>query len=369
MSGSSTAPKRIGSIESAAVFVPPHFVLWTSSGTLFARRFDLERLEFTGSVQAVANGVNHGTNFGWSAVSASRDGAVVYQSLSPALSQPTWFSRAGQRIAAASDRGSYGDLSLAPDESRLALTGTPSGGPSGMWQLDLRRGVLSHFVVEAPAIAPIWSPDGETIVFAKNSRGAFRLFRKPSAGGSEEPVLATDRTPSGGKQIPTDWSADGQIILFDEAGDICMLLIGKGTEPRVLVRGPANEGQGRLSPDQKWVAFSSDASGRRDVYVALLSNPERRWQISSHGGRDPFWRRDGQEMFYMADDGTLMAVAVRSRGDTLEATVPVPLFKLPVDALSQRTFAATHDGQKFLVNQLVQSALPRTTIILNWASQ
>jgi Tol biopolymer transport system component len=362
-------PKRLGPIESAAVFAPPHYVLWTSDGTLFARRFDLQKLEFTGSAQTVAHGVSHGTNFGWSAVSASGNGAVVYQALSPALSQPTWFSRAGQRIGPASDEGIYGDLSLSPDERRLALTGKPPGRPSGVWQLDLQRGILSLFAVEAPATAPVWSPDGETIVFAKNVEGAFRLFQKPSAGGSEEPVLPGGRTPSGGKQIPSDWSTDGQTILFDEDGDICMLPVGKGAEPRVLVRGPANETQGRLSPDQKWVAFSSDASGRREAYVALISNPERRWQISSQGGRDPLWRHDGQEIFYVADDGTLMAVGVRSRGDILEAAAPVPLFKLRVDALSSRTFAATHDGQKFLVNHIVQSALPRTTIILNWPSQ
>jgi Tol biopolymer transport system component len=362
-------PQRVGSMESAAVFSPPHYLLWTSGGTLLARRFDLEKLEFSGSAQVVANAVNHGNNFGWSAASASRDGAVVYQSLSPALTQPTWFNRAGQRIGPASDEGIYGDLSLAPDGKRLALTSRPPVGPAGVWQLDLQRGVLSHFGVEAPTTAPIWSPDGETIVFAKNFQGAFRLFRKPAAGGSEEPVLPGGRTPSGGKQIPSDWSTDGKTILFDEDGDICMVTVGTGAEPRVLVRGPANEGQGRLSPDQKWIAFSSDATGRREAYVALLSNPERRWQISSQGGRDPLWRHDGQEMFYVADDGTLMAVGVRSRGDTLEAVAPVPLFKLRVDALSSRSFAAAHDGQRFLVNHLVQPAVPRTTIILNWAGQ
>jgi eukaryotic-like serine/threonine-protein kinase len=117
------------------------------------------------------------------------------------------------------------------------------------------------------------------------------------------------------------------------------------------------------------VAFSSDASGRREAYVASISNPERRWQVSSQGGRDPLWRKDGQEIFYVADDGTLMAVALHSRNDRLETTVPVPLFKLRVDPLSSRTFAATHDGQKFLVNHLVQSPIPRTTFILNWAGQ
>jgi TolB protein len=293
----------------------------------------------------------------------------VYQSLSPALTQPTWFSRTGERIAAASDEGNYSDFSLAPDERRLAFTRKPPSGPAGVWQLDLQRGVLSHFAGETPVTAPIWSPDGETIVFARNSQGAFRLFRKPSAGGGEELVLANDRTPTGGKQIPSDWSTDGHAILFDEDGDICMVPVGKRTEPRVLVRGPATETQGRLSPDQKWVAFSSDASGRRQAYVASVSNPERRWQISTQGGRDTVWRHDGREMFYVADDGTLMAVSVRPRGDTFEAAIPVPLFKLRVDALSSRTFAATHDGQKFLVNHLVQPAVPRTAFILNWASQ
>ena len=362
-------PRRLASIESAAVFAPPHYILWTSGGTLLARRFDPERLEFVGSAQAIASGVNHGTNFGWSAVTASTDGAVVYQALSPNVTQPTWFSRVGQRLAAAIDEGSYGDMSLAPDETRVALTMKTPGGPGGVWQLDLQRGVLSQFAAEAPATAPVWSPDGESILFAKNDQGAFRLMRKPSAGGAEEPLFASDnpRTPAGGKQIPSDWSTDGRAVLFEGDGDIWMLPVGKGTEPRVLVRGPAYEG--RLSPDQKWIAFSSESSGRREVYVAVLSNPERRWQVSLQGGRDPVWRRDGRELFYVADDGTLMAVALRPPNETLHAAAPVPLFKLHVDPLSTRTFAATHDGQRFLVNHLVQSPVNRTMIVFNWSAQ
>jgi Tol biopolymer transport system component len=287
------------------------------------------------------------------------------------VTQPTWFNRAGQLIAAAIDEGSYGDLSLASDQKRLALTIRTAEGTSGVSQLDLQRGVLSQFAVEASATAPIWSTDGETIVFAKNVQGAFRLVRKPSAGGSEEDVLGSDysRTPSDGKQIPSDWSADGRIIPFEADGDIYMLPAGTGAEPHPLVRGPADEGEGRLSPDQKWVTFSSDASGRRQVYVALISNPERRWQVSSQSGRGPLWRNDGQEIFYVADDGMLMAVALQTRDDTLDAAAPVPLFKLRVDPLSSRTFAATQDGQKFLVNHLVQSPVARTTIIFNWAGQ
>ena len=148
-----------------------------------------------------------------------------------------------------------------------------------------------------------------------------------------------------------------------------MLPVGKGTEPRVLVGGPAGEGQGRLSPDQKWLAFSSDASGRREVYVAVVSNPERRWQVSLQGGHDPLWRSDGRELFYAADDGTLMAVTLRAPSGTLEAAAPVRLFKLRVDPLSSRTFAATRDGQRFLVNQLVQPSVARTTILFNWSGQ
>ena len=360
--------KRLASIESEAVFAPPHHILWTSGGTLVARRFDLERLEFIGSAQVVANGVNHGTNFGWSAVTASADGAVVYQSNSSSVTQPTWFSRAGERIGTATDEGSYDDMSLAPDETRVALTMKAPDGPGGLWQLDLRRRVVSQFTADAPATAPVWSPDGEAILFAKNDQGAFRLFRKPSSGGTEEPLFASAnaRTPSGGKQIPSDWSSDGRVVLFEEDGDIWMLPVGKGTEPRVLVRGPAYDGQGRLSPDQKWIAFSSKSSARREVYLATLSNPERRWQVSSQGGRDPVWRSDGRELFYVADDGTLMAVALRPPDGTLDAAAPVPLFKLRVDPLSTRTFA-TNDGRRFLVNHLVQAPVNRTTIVFNWS--
>ena len=362
-------PKRLASIESAAVFAAPGYLLWTARGSLLARPFDLERLEFVGDAEVVASDVNHSTNAGWIAVSASDDGTLVYHSRLRSVTQPTWFSREGRRISAAAPEGSYGDLALAPDQMRVALRAKTPEGPEGVWQLDLRRGILSKLAAEVPSAAPIWSPDSSSIVFAKDHQGAFRLFRKPSNGGNEEPLIPGDmtRTPFAGKQLPSDWSSDGRVVLYEEGGDIWIVPSAKGTPPRLLVHGPAEEVEGRLSPDRKWVAFSSDTSKRREVYVASVSNPERRWQISAQGGHDPRWRGDGGEIFYVAADATLMAVRLQKQGEMLQAATPAALFRLSVEPLQTRTFAAAPDGQRFLVNHLVQAEVLRTTIVLNWA--
>jgi Tol biopolymer transport system component len=355
------------------VFVAPGYLLWTSRGTLLARRFDLQRLEFAGETQMVATNVAHGTNAGWTGVSTSSNGSVVYQSMSTSTSQPTWFSREGRRTTAAIPKGSYGSLSLAPDQMHVALRVKTSEGPEGLWQLDLHRGILSKLTADAPATDAVWSPDSRWIVFAKHDQGAFRLFRKLASGGSEEPVLASVSSPmpSAGKQIPSDWSSDGRTLLFEEGGDIWMLSTDKGGQPQVLVHGPAGEGEGKLSPNQKWIVFSSDTSNRREIYIASMSNIERRWQISSLGGRDPHWRSDGGEVFYAAADGTLMAVRLKEQAETLQVAAPVALFNLEVDPLDTSSFVVSRDGQKFLVNRLVEATASRTTILFNfnWANR
>ena len=365
------APRRVGAFESAAVFAPPGYLLWTTRGTLLARRFNPDTLAFSGDVEVVASHVLDSPNFGWSAVSAAANGALLYHTIAPSVSQPTWFSRAGLRLHAVAEEGSYGDLSLAADQNRLALTLAKPDGPEGIWQIDLARGILSKTAAETRSTAPIWSPDGNWIVFAKNDRGAFRLFRKASGGGAEELLPGIDKgyVPIGGKQVPSDWSSDGRDVLFEEGGDIWTIGVTDPAKPRTLVAGPAHESEARLSPDRRWVAFSSDSTARREVYIASATQPEQRWQISSQGGHDPAWRKDGRELFYVAADMTLMAVALDTHRGMVRPAAPSPLFQLHTDPLASRTFAATSDGQRFVVNQLVQAPTPQVTVVLNWTSK
>jgi Tol biopolymer transport system component len=212
--------------------------------------------------------------------------------------------------------------------------------------------------------------DGAWVLLAKNRDGAFRLFRQPTSGGADELVrpAAGGNAPVGGKQIPTHWSTDGTTMLFEEAGDIWMVRRGKSA-PERLIAGPSEESDAHLSPDGRWVAYSSDVSGRREVYVAPTSFPERRSQISPLGGHSPTWRHDGQEIFYVSADRTLSAVPVHDRDGSLVARAPVALFAMNVEPLASRTYVPDSRGQKFLVNEQVRSAGVTMRFVVNWVSR
>jgi dipeptidyl aminopeptidase/acylaminoacyl peptidase len=175
--------------------------------------------------------------------------------------------------------------------------------------------------------------------------------------------------PVGGKQIPTDWGSAGDVLMFEEAGDLWLLRQEAGAHPERVVQGPADESDGRLSPDGDLFAFSSDASGRREVYIGSLSRLERRWQVSPLGGHSPVWRRDGRELFYIAGDLMLNAVRVEHHGNDLRIAEPVPLFKLEVDPFDSRGFVAVGKGDRFLVNHVTRQRETLMTLVLDWAGR
>lgn len=174
--------------------------------------------------------------------------------------------------------------------------------------------------------------------------------------------------------LPTDWSTDGQYIVYSQIGqtgyDLWVLALTPERKASPYLQGPFNEDHGRFSPDGHWVAYISDESGRYEVYIQPFPATGGKWQISRDGGAQPVWRRDGKELFYLASDSTLMAVPVTG-GGAFEAGTPVPLFKT---AISQPTgirnqYAVSADGRRFLIitpTREMQSA--PLTVVLNWTA-
>ncbi len=142
-------------------------------------------------------------------------------------------------------------------------------------------------------------------------------------------------------------------------------------KPTPFVQTEFNEIQGRFSPDGRWVAYASNLSGRFEVYVQSFPSSGGKWQVSTGGGAQPQWRRDGRELFYLAADRKIMAVEVNGAGPTFVPGVPKPLFEAHVSANfpGQPYYAVTGDGQRFLVNTLVGESAPAPfTVVLNWAA-
>jgi eukaryotic-like serine/threonine-protein kinase len=222
---------------------------------------------------------------------------------------------------------------------------------------------------------PIWSPDGGRIVFASNREGAYNLYQKAASGaGSEEQILKASSNV-----VATDWSRDGQFIVYDAWDSkpdskpaIWVLPLGGDRKPFPFEQTEYFAWQATFSPDGRWLAYASDESGKgkNEVYVRTFTGKPGaaasggKWLISTSGGTTPRWRRDGKELFYLADDEKLMAVEIKS-GANFEAGAPKLLF----DTHAQNVdYDVTADGQRFIVIMPVEQAQVRSpiTVVLNW---
>jgi Tol biopolymer transport system component len=241
--------------------------------------------------------------------------------------------------------------------------------------VEVRRGVSSRFTF-APGLQdnPIWSPAGLTILYSAGKPD--NLFRKEADGGGKEQRL----TQGPNIQSPDDWSGDARLVLYTEfapgtQGDLWILPVtSEGTvqdsaKPRIYLRTPANEDDGRFSPgaSPQWVAYSSDESGRSEIYVSAFPQPRGKFQISTSGGRFPQWGAGGRELFYVSPANRLMAVSLKLGSDSVEPSAPRELFPLPTFELGVwRPYEATPDGQRFVVRATMQRPSAPLTVIVNW---
>src|SRR5262249_24567931 len=174
---------------------------------------------------------------------------------------------------------------------------------------------------------------------------------------------------------PTDWSRDGRFIIYTETDpktkdDVWVLPMGGSGEakPYPVVHTEAHEKDGTLSPDGRWLAYASDASGRDEVYVQSFPVGGGKRQVSTDGGDHPRWRSDGRELFYYAGDGKLMAAPVRS-GESFETGAAVSLFEFRAGTRTiAAPYAVTRDGQRFLINAAVEEPNAPLTVVVNWAA-
>jgi eukaryotic-like serine/threonine-protein kinase len=207
------------------------------------------------------------------------------------------------------------------------------------------------------------------VAFASSRSGGLDIYQRPSnASGPDQPLLKLNGQPI---VFPSDWSSDGRFLAYYRTDpktqlDIWVLPLAGDQKPIPFLRGDFNESQAQFSPDARWIAYVSDESGASEVYVQSFPTLTGKWQISTGGGTEPRWRRDGRELFYLAPDRKLMSVIVKA-GATFEADAPRALFEpvLPAGALRQ-TYSVSSDGQRFLLNTPLEGPSPSMTLVINW---
>jgi len=268
----------------------------------------------------------------------------------------------------------YFNLTWSPiDEKQVAVDRTdPQTGTNDIWLFDLSRNDVSSRFTTDPAgdSAPVWSPDGKRIVWTSYRTGNWSLYEKAaSGGGSEESILVSPE-----EKLPDDWSRDGQFIVYESFGsktkwDLWLLrMADRNSSP--LLQSEFNERQAQLSPDGKYIAYTSDKSGSLAVYVQTIPLSGSEWRISTGVGAQPRWRKDGRELFYIGADRKLMVVEVKL-GPPFQVGVPKPLFETRVPTISdfRNHYVVTEDGQRFLINSMTEArGTTPIDVVKNWTA-
>jgi eukaryotic-like serine/threonine-protein kinase len=334
------------------------FLFRIQGTTLLAQQLDSATLALTGEPSPVADPV--GTNGTTIRAAVPQNGILLYDA-SLQYTQLAWRDRSGKitgRIA-----GQSFSPRISPDGRRVVLQRVDPNGRN-IWTIETQRSVATRLTA---GNFPIWSPDGRTILFTT----ATGILRRESSGSGNDETVA---------DLPCnleDWSRDGRWLLYrtqspQTQADLWALPItpdGHATgKPQPYLQTPLNQSFARFSPDAKWVAYSSDESGRYEVYAQTFPQPGQRVQLSTAGGSSPVWNQNGTELFYASADGELMAVSLRVGAGAIEASTPRALFKfsrnIPVGGTT--LYDATADGQHFLEIADADELPQQLNVIVNW---
>jgi Tol biopolymer transport system component len=289
------------------------------------------------------------------------------------MSRLTWYDRNGKELGTVGDPAVLANPSLSPDNSLLAVDLIDEKAKSiDLWIVNVAHGTMSRFTFDpAEETNAAWTPDGSMIAY--RSGGARQLMVKKTRGVEPPHLIINRTTQSVSDLIPTAWTHDGKQIMTSTqpitGGSVIQLadLDGKVTE---FLPGPAEQSNGQISPDGKWVIYSSNESGDWEIYATPFPKAGGKIQISRGGGTEPRWNRNGREIFYLGPKHMLTAVAVTDEGGGLSMGVPQPLFQLagraPISSTDLFTYDVTKDGQRFLVNRYLKPAsVTPLNIILN----
>ncbi len=370
-------PRRLTGGVGRAEWVEPGGLLTARNSRLVFMPMDVKSDRPAGPPVVVAEGLGNVGNAGptaYSPFSASGGGVLAYHEYDEASGRLACRDRSGRVLDRALPPGAFSEFYASPDGNRLVASATGGAGENNIWMLDLTRNTVSRLTFgKGEDSSPVFSPDGERIAYGSERSGKSDIYVRASSGvGPEELVWKSDEA-----KWPDDWTKDGKALLVESQNpksqmDLWLLPLGGDRKPVPLLNSPVNEAHSSLSPDGRYFSYTSDETGRSEIYVQSFPPGSGKWQVSSGGGDQALWRRDGKELFYLAADGRLMAVPVTT-SPAFSAGAPQALFDAGTGEVTpsgiRNFYIPTPDGSKFFVLTYGRAGKTNTLhVVLNWAA-
>jgi Tol biopolymer transport system component len=341
---------------------------------LMAAPLDVSAGRLGGGPQAAAAAVDYSPSTLLANFAVADNGTLVYDS-SPgaALSQLTWYDRSGKEAGTLGSAAIVANPAIAPDGNRVAVDiNNLKANNVNLWIQDAARDTTSRFTFgTSEEVDGVWARDGSMIAYRGVERVPIINVKRASGVGTPRIVASGDLN---GDLIPNSWSADDKQILGmvqPAAGGSQLVLIELETGTMTpFLRASGSQTNGQISADGKWVAYASDESGQWEIYATTFPGAAGKWQVSSGGGTEPRWSRDGKEIFYIAPGGMLTAVPVSAGAEGISTGAATPLFRIrgraPISSTDLFSYDVAPDGKRFLVNRYVRPEHPAPlTIVLN----
>jgi eukaryotic-like serine/threonine-protein kinase len=336
------------------------YLLFAREGVLLAQRLSLKTFTLQGAPVPIVPEISANENSGRAAFSASENETLVYRS-GFQNGQLGWYDREGKRLSTVAAPGDYGAIRLSPDEKRAVISRNQTAGRT-VWVMDLDTGLIRRAASDSDLFGATsaWSPDSTQIAAGPSSRG---ILSVTIASGATTVLSPVPDFRTG------DWSNDGRFLvgISSDYRRILLLNLEGDRKVKTVYDTPYPKLELTLSPDAKWIAYTTYDSGQPEVFVASFASFEERKRISPGGGSQPLWGKASEEIYFRASDGALMAVPVKT-GAKIDVGTAKELFKMNAGP-GPRRYAASGDGKRFLVNESLQKDdFSNLTVTLNWTA-
>ena len=361
-----------------AVFGNEH-VLFVNGTELLARRFDVKKGEFLGEAVSLAADVLYDAGIWRGMFTTSETALLAYQpgGIASDRSVLQWVDRSGKVMQQVGEKRSHNDVRLCSSGRWAMVVESSAGGglvSTDLWVVNTANGEHRRLTFSGDVSYPVCSQDEQWVAYTRILPQEQGIYRRLVSGSGNEQLLLHTSDPV----IASTWSADGKYLIFESEGGVAhtgrnlwLLPIEAGSGPRPLLQTNADESEAQVSPDDRWIAYTSTGSGQEEVYVSPFPSISTSRQISIAGGFSARWAANSKEIFYLGPDYTINDAQLRLSADHLDLAASTPLFRadLRSTTLLHTAWDVAPDGQRFLLNSPDEEPGKSVTLVQNWVEE